>query len=97
MQAKKIFLSGAAEKFFRNVYNIVTKWAAGCNKIYKERSEKKVREKNMETSEKNVQYKTCKKLFGKLYKLGFSLIVGLMSVGTLLIVLYTFFGRGLIG
>ena len=51
----------------------------------------------METSEKNVQYKTCKKLFGKLYKLGFSLIVGLMSVGTLLIVLYTFFGRGLIG
>ena len=50
----------------------------------------------MENKE-NIKYGKFIRLGGKLLKLGFFAALGLMSVGTLYIILYTFIGRGFIG
>ncbi|MBR6772991.1 MAG: hypothetical protein IKM29_06360 [Clostridia bacterium] len=44
-----------------------------------------------------VEYGKFVRLRGSLLKLGFFAVLGLMSVGTLVIILYTFIGRGFIG
>lgn len=44
-----------------------------------------------------VEYGKFVRLRGRLLKLGFFIGLGFMSVGTLLIILYTFIGRGFIG
>lgn len=54
-------------------------------------------ERNIFPEAPKIEYKGSKKFFGACYRLLFGIGLGLMSVGTLLIVLYTFFGRSLIG
>ena len=44
-----------------------------------------------------VEYGKFIRLKGKLLKLGFFAGLGFMSVGTLIIILYTFIGKGFIG